>query len=319
MEHLYHISQLRPLSIWWVIALLILFAVLLGPFDYILLKRLDKLPLTWITSCCWIIIFSVGAYYGVAAIRGGSLALRVVSVIDSINGTNHNWATYYSGIFAPKSADYKLEGLSDKQWWSGLAPSEEMLYAARGREIVGRSIYFEQSDGKNLPFSLPVSIWTMQCLLAEWPIEKIQAEAAVSKQADNVVIKIVNNMDKPVTRGYVLFAENRSFGFESVDAKSQKEFSGRIITSSGWRSDTLTRNYGYSYSQQISITFEPQNAFFGQGVLQRTRAIDSMLRLGAAVVCLEYEDAPVPFKIKGRSYQTSHIQIVRLLVMPQVN
>ena len=129
MEHLYHISQLRPLSIWWVILLLVVFALLLGPIDYLVLKRFDRLPLTWVTSCCWIFVFSVGAYYGVAAIRGGRMTLRVVSVVDGIEGSNHNWATSYSGLFAPYSADYKLDGLSDRQWWSGLAPSEEQLYA----------------------------------------------------------------------------------------------------------------------------------------------------------------------------------------------
>jgi len=44
-EYLYVV--LKPLSIWWVIALLVLLAVLLGPVDYLVLKRYDKLPWTW--------------------------------------------------------------------------------------------------------------------------------------------------------------------------------------------------------------------------------------------------------------------------------
>ena len=88
MDHLYNISEMRPLSIWWVILLLGTLAVLLGPVDYKILKRLDRLPLTWLTCTFWIVLFSVGAYYGVRALRGGKLQMRVVSVLDGIENND---------------------------------------------------------------------------------------------------------------------------------------------------------------------------------------------------------------------------------------
>jgi hypothetical protein len=315
MEHLYHISQLRPLSIWWVILLLIVFALLLGPIDYLVLKRFDRLPLTWVTSCCWILVFSVGAYYGVAAIRGGRMTLRVVSVLDGIAGSGHNWATFYSGLFASSSANYKLDGLSEKQWWSGLAPSEEQLYAYR-QEIVGRNIYFEQSDGKNHPFSVPVNIWTMQCLLSEQPVEKMPVDAAVFVEGEKLTVKIDNMSSVPIRDGYVLLSNNRAFNFGTVAANTSKELTGSLIPFNGWRTDNL--RLAYSYYSDSPFSFNKENAFFAQGVLPRTRAINYYLQHGAAAVCLEFEGAAVPFKIKGRSYETDHIQLVRLVVMPQV-
>ncbi len=50
LDYLYAIDEMRPLSIGWVVLLLVLLAVLLGPVDYLVLKRLDRLPLTWVTS-----------------------------------------------------------------------------------------------------------------------------------------------------------------------------------------------------------------------------------------------------------------------------
>jgi len=101
MEFLY--QGIRPLSIWWVILLLITLAVLLGPIDYKLLKRMDRLPLTWLTCAFWIILFTVGAYYGVQALRAGDMELRVVSVLDGIENSDHAWSTDYCGLFAPTS------------------------------------------------------------------------------------------------------------------------------------------------------------------------------------------------------------------------
>ena len=72
-------------------------AILLGPVDYLVLKRLDKLPYTWLTSTGWIVIFTVGAYYGVQWIRGGAMELRAVSVVDGVADSNCAWATCYAG------------------------------------------------------------------------------------------------------------------------------------------------------------------------------------------------------------------------------
>jgi hypothetical protein len=102
MEHLYQLRQMRPLSIWWIILTLTALALLLGPVDYLVLKRLDKLPYTWLTNTGWILIFTVGAYYGVQWIRGGAMELRTVSVTDGVADSNCTWATCYAGLFAPR-------------------------------------------------------------------------------------------------------------------------------------------------------------------------------------------------------------------------
>jgi len=135
MEFLY--QGIRPLSIWWVILLLIVLAVLLGPVDYKLLKRLDRLPLTWLTCAFWIALFTVGAYYGVQALRAGDMELRVVSVLDGIENSGYAWSTDYCGLFAPSSDDYKLENLQPNQWWSGIAPTQESIWQ-QTTEVGGR-------------------------------------------------------------------------------------------------------------------------------------------------------------------------------------
>ncbi|MFH1717873.1 MAG: hypothetical protein ABIF19_11015 [Planctomycetota bacterium] len=293
MEFLY--QGIKPLSIWWVIFLLVTLAILLGPLDYKLLKRKDRLPLTWLTCTFWIALFTVGAYYGVQAIRGGDLELRVVSVIDGIEDSDHVWSTDYCGLFAPKSDDYRLKGLLSNQWWSGIAPTQESIWA-NNRETAGRNIYCYQHDGGNLPYSLPVNIWSVQCLLNESRLERLPFSAEVQRQAGQVTVNVTNESESAILKGYVLFGNNQGVSFGPVQGRAAEQFNREVTT--------------------IYSDVRNKEAFLAQGCLQRTRAIDAYLARGAALVCAEYEQAPVSFEIEGRSFKSNHIQLARLVVFP---
>jgi len=319
MEHLYNISEMRPLSIWWVIILLAALAMLLGPVDYMVLKRSDRLPLTWLTCSFWIVVFSVGAYYGVQALRGGTMQLRVVSVLDGIEDANSAWSTTYCGLFAPRSDDYELQDLQAHQWWSGVAPTEGSIWAFN-REVGTRRIYCFQHDGGNLPYSLPINIWTIQCLLNEAPLEQTPFTAQVRRRGDEVVLKVTNEADSEIISGYVLFGNDQGVNLGPVPAHSTREFNARLRTMKVWDYNIDGRGRQYYARRQGTPYFRGfsnENAFFAQGSLQRTQAISAYLAHGAAVVCAVYDSAGVPFEVKGHSCNYNHIQFARLVVFPE--
>ncbi len=324
MEHLYQLRQMRPLSIWWVILTLSALAILLGPVDYLVLKRLDKLPYTWLTSIGWIVVFTAGAYYGVQWLRGGAMELRVVSVLDGVADSNCIWATSYAGLFAPRSDDYQLEGLMTNQWWSGLAPSREEIWRHQ-QESGMRQIHCVQADGGNLPVSLPINIWTVQSLLMEWALEEMPFSATIDRRDDEVIVEIDNRSDSAISRGYVLLRDAcadlgpvppRSHQRLEVRARpfypwqSQRPYAGydpRRPPPGEWSDARLPRYPG-------SLGRAGDNAFFAEGCLRRTLAMHEYLRFGAALVCMVYENPPAPFTVKGRSYTVNHIQLARQLV-----
>jgi hypothetical protein len=315
MEFLY--QEIKPLSIWWVILLLAGLALLLGPVDYKLLKRYGRLPWTWLTCTFWIILFTIGAYFGVQYLRGGQLELRVVSVLDGIDNSNHVWSTAYCGLFAPKSDDYRLKDLQKNQWWSGIAPTEHSI-GMRGQERIGKRIYCLQHDGGNLPYSLPVNIWDVQCLLNESSLERFPFDAQIERRGEEVVIEITNESKSRMQGGYVLLDDRHGARFGPVRAGATKQFRSRVARMRGW--GAFREEY---YSDQDSrrrgpsVRFRKESAFFAQGCLQRTQALDAYLQCGAAVVCVEYDQPPVSFALDGRSYSHNHIQLARLVVFPK--
>ena len=319
MEFLY--SEIKPLSVWFVILLLGTLAVLLGPVDYKILKKIDRLPLTWLTCSFWIILFTVGAYYGVQNLRGGKMQLKVVSVLDGIKGEDAFWATHYSGLFASRSDSYELEGLKPDQWWSGIAPTQESQYYYNN-EIGSRKIYCVQEDGGNLPHALPVNIWDIQCMLTEESISKVPFNADVQRKLDNntdtITVTINNDSGSAIMQGYVLVNDNYGMEFGSVPAHSAQKFQARARRLSVWENISMS-NVPQSPRIQGSYyqsNFRKESAFFAQGSIQRTQAILEYLKKGAAVVCVSYDQAPVSFGVKDRSFSTEHVQLARLVVFP---
>ena len=313
MEFLY--QEIKPLSVWFVILLLGALAILLGPVDYKFLKHIDRLPLTWLTCSFWIILFTVGAYYGVQYVRGGKMQLRVVSVIDGIKDEKAAWSTQYSGLFASKSDSYELDNLKPNEWWSGIAPTQGQIYSF-SNELGGRRIYCIQEDGGNLPESLPVNIWDIQCMLTEAPLDKMPLSADIQRQGDEIIATIKNESDAVIINGYILTEKGRGIRFDSIPAHDVKEFRLRIQPLGFWENNIRDFTAISQYSGMSSTSFRNEAAFFAQGTLQRTQAMNNYLNEGASIVCVTYENAPVSFKIKKHSFSEEHIQMARLVVFP---
>jgi len=324
MEFLYRVAEMRPLSIWWVILTLAALAFILGPLDYVVLKRLDRLPYTWLTSTVWIVLFTVGAYYGVQALRGGDMQLRAVTVVDGIPGDDHAWSTCYVGLYSPRSAEYQLEGLGDRQWWSGIAPSQEQMWAHQQQSAM-RLVPCLQEDGANLPLSVPINIWTVQSLVTESPVVSIPFAAGVTRTSDGLVVEIENKSDTEIHAGCVML-EDTYMHLGPVPAHSKTRFENRPRPFNPWRADRVIplRGRGIEGVPTRPVPEYPgslgevvRNACLAQGCFERTLAMHAYLGQGAALVCVEFDDAPVPFGVRDSSYAVNHIQLARQIVFPK--
>ncbi|MEN8128321.1 MAG: hypothetical protein ABFR90_11045 [Planctomycetota bacterium] len=315
MEYLLNIPQMRPLSIWWVILLLILLAVLLGPVDYIVLKKLDRQPLTWLTCSFWIVVFTVGAYYGVQALRSGELQYRSVTVTDAIAADDSTWSATHAGLFAPKSDKYQLDKFDGKQWWSAISPEQREIYSYRGGQNASRNVFCMQYDGANIPYALPVNIWTMQCLLCEEPVERSPIRATVKRQQNEIVAEISNLSGEPLEKGYIVFADSRIFEFGSLDPIATKTFKGALKVKQVWSNNNNNRHYGTIKIDNPILNTE--EAYIAKGSLGRTKALGAMIERGAAVVCVEMNTREPTIQIKDKKCEYTNRKLYRLMVFPE--
>jgi len=318
LNRLMDIPELKPLSIWWVILLLALLALLLGPVDYFVLKKHDRLPWTWVTCTGWIVIFSVLAYYGVQALRGGQMQVQTLSVWDGMQGEPGCWSTTYTGLFAPTSDEYHLEWTepTGKQWWSGIAPTGEYLW--EGEQAASRRIMYYQTDGENRPASVPINIWTMQTLLIESNRGNLPLNASVERIGNEIKVTITNYYDSAISGGYVLFAQGRSLSFGGVEAGQTTEFTSTLRTDNKiWDLNNIGIEFPASIYDASDNYARMEAAYYSHGCFRRTQMIKSYLEHGAAVVCVEFDKAPTPLKVTERNSEFEHSLLVRQVVFPR--
>ncbi|NQV32269.1 MAG: hypothetical protein HQ515_06215 [Phycisphaeraceae bacterium] len=311
LDYLYAIDEMRPLSIGWVVLLLVLLAILLGPVDYLVLKRLDKLPLTWVTSLGWIVLFTVGAYYGVQALRAGDMQLRTVSLIDAVQDQGSAWNTRICGLFAPKSDEYQLDQLAPNQWFSAVAASSGNWNSYQARSA-RRTLYCRQINGSNMPTAVPINIWTMQTLTSESRQDTVPIRAQVTVQDDLVTVTVTNQSAGAILNGMVVFGSGRGILVDHVAPGETRTFEGPSRPIRAWKqiATTITRKRGRS--------LDPADIFTLVGTKGRSQGIADYLRDGAAVVCVQFENEPTPFTVKNKgTCKYHHVQFARLVVFPQ--
>ncbi len=329
LEYLYSVEQLKPIHIGWVVLVLTSLAVLIGPVDYLVLKAAGRLTWTWVTSTACIAVFSVGAYYGVEYLRGGELQARLVSVVDSVNGTDCTWTTRYLGIFAPHSDDYSLTNMDREQWWAGIAPDRgEELYSY-SETVTSRKIYCQQHiDGGSLPVSVPINIWSMQSLICESRLAKAPF-TATARQAPNGewTFTLKNAGPGAIARCYARVGQNQVVICGGVQPGKTGEFTGRAESWEAWqrqtgrnwqvKSEERRMRYDSESAGPVDLNRSRESATLAQGSSRRSEAIESYFKGGAAVIYAEYNDAPVPFEIEGKSCRFQHTMLARLVVFPE--
>jgi hypothetical protein len=90
------------------IALLIAYVILIGPLNYLVLRRLDRREWAWFTMPSLIVVFAVGAYGFGAALRGSEVIVNEIAIVRGAAGVTDGSAQIYLGIFSPSRRGYEL-------------------------------------------------------------------------------------------------------------------------------------------------------------------------------------------------------------------
>ncbi len=90
--------------------LLLLFGyiALIGPVNYLILRRLDRREWAWITMPILIGGFAVGAYAYGSALRGSSVIVNEVGIVRGAPDAGEGAAQVYLGVFSPARGTYQV-------------------------------------------------------------------------------------------------------------------------------------------------------------------------------------------------------------------
>ncbi len=173
------------ISFGWVAAFIVFYALLIGPIEYYLLKKVFKrLELTWITFPIIVLSVSAIAYFTAYAIKGKDLKVNKVDLVDVDLGSNRLYGKSWFTIFSPRIENYRI-GIEPNDGWSG--PTEDSPAATSLVDWVGgtrnsktgffrRSYYYQTTppgSPNRVPYAdglvdVPVQVWSTKAFSAEW-------------------------------------------------------------------------------------------------------------------------------------------------------
>jgi hypothetical protein len=97
---------LPPIS--GLLAVLVAYILLIGPVNYLILKRLDRREWAWVTMPILIVVFAAGAYAYGAALRGSDVIVNEIAIVRGAPGATEGAAQAYLGVFSPTRSVYQL-------------------------------------------------------------------------------------------------------------------------------------------------------------------------------------------------------------------
>ncbi len=95
-------------SMWLIVGFLVVYIIALAPIQYLVLKRLDRRELAWVTTPLLVAVFTVGAYGVGYGIRGGEVIMNRLGIIEVEPGSSLARGRGYIGLFSPARAAYDL-------------------------------------------------------------------------------------------------------------------------------------------------------------------------------------------------------------------
>lgn len=181
-------DEVPVISFGWVALFILGYTLVIGPIEYILLKKLlGKLELTWITFPIIVLTVSGAAYATAYAVKGKDLRMNKIDVVDVDLRTDparprvygRTWFT----IFSPRIDSYTIGVEPKENWaktrddkgytpvttvdWFGLPPKQATGGGGRGYQ------YSIDSRGDNSPQAngvsgVPIQVWGTKAFAANW-------------------------------------------------------------------------------------------------------------------------------------------------------
>ncbi len=90
------------------LVLLFGYILLVGPVNYIVLRRLDRREWAWVTVPALIVVFTVGSFGIGSLLRGSDVIVHEVAIVRGAPGTGQATVQSYLGIFSPSRATFQI-------------------------------------------------------------------------------------------------------------------------------------------------------------------------------------------------------------------
>jgi hypothetical protein len=226
----------------WVAFFIFLYILLIGPGDYLFLKKVVKrMELTWVTFPVIVVSVSLLAYYAAYVVKGNELRVNKVDVVDVDQDAGVLRGSSWLNVFSPQNRDYDVSVVPDRL--DAAAPAADPKAPAKpapGTDVVlswfaapeigfggmggqgrmnfssGGYAYTPVSGAEGLE-DVRIPIWSTKCFTARWfaPTPKLVDADLKPVGVDRIEGTLTNNMGVPL-RDVLLVHRNQVYSLASI-------------------------------------------------------------------------------------------------------
>jgi hypothetical protein len=328
--------QVHKLPLGWLLMLLTVYLVVIGPLDQYWLKRIGRPMLTWITFPCYVVGFSLIIYLIGYKLRAGESEWNELHVVDVLpNGERAELrGRSYTSVYSPSNQKFALQSQQRYATFRG-----EFAGIWSGGGTREKASVVQTGDGFEAEVFVPV--WTSQLFVSDW-WQSAPMPLSVSRepQGDGWRVTVQNHTDRKATHlqiamagritelGEVGAGDSRTFTVSAQGGRMLQEYvmnqTGRFQsavqsrsrafggTASGWIDDLPGACTAASFLSQGSRPEGYMNNFISPPGLDLSPTIEH-----GGTVLLAWADDYSPGKPMHRfSPRRSHRQTLWRVVFP---
>jgi hypothetical protein len=232
--------QIRKLPVEWLLLLLIVYLVVIGPLDQYWLKRIRRPMLTWITFPCYVVLFSLLIYFIGYKLRAGETEWNEIHLVDVLaRGEAAELRGHtYASIYSPVNASYRVENNETYSTFRG-----EFQSSWNGGQDSEKASVLQNGD--NFKAEIDVPVWTSQLYSSDWwQTDEYPLKYSVASQGDNWFVAVNNLRDGPLSSMRIII-DGLVYKLGDLPAAQHKDFT--LAKSSGEKLDMFVSQYAGNF------------------------------------------------------------------------
>ncbi len=138
------------------------YVLVIGPLNYLVLRRLRRLEWAWVSVPLIVSIFAGGLYLVGFGLRGNQSQLSQITVVQASEGQNHALATGFVALFSPRRETFTIG-----------FPPETLIHETRGfDDVAGGITPVVVSEARSELRDVLVDIASIRTFVGEAPIDQ---------------------------------------------------------------------------------------------------------------------------------------------------
>lgn len=241
--------QVKKLPVEWLLLLLLVYLVVIGPFDQWWLKKINRQMLTWITFPCYVVFFSLLIYFIGYKLRAGETEWNEVQVVDILpRGDKADLrGRAFISVYSSSNARYPLAGEAAH---SMVRPEFIDTYGT-ARETKMRV----EQNGNSFKGEVFVPVWTSLLFVNDWfKTADRPLNAAVTPEGGGWSVRIQNPNSRKLTDVRVVVGGN-IYEFGPIEAGA--EISKQLNPASGTPLEDFVRTKGGAFEAAVNQRRNP--------------------------------------------------------------